>query len=406
MKRELLQPGSMFGGMMLIAGSCIGAGMLALPVLMGLCGLSLSLVMLFLSWAFMTFTALLLVEVNGWFYKQVNIVSMAETAFGKIGRLISWMLYLFLFYSLLVAYIAASGDMVSHYLSRGFPAYMASIFFVCFFGVIVYFGTKPVDFLNRFFMIGLVIFYMAMIVAGSRLIHFSYFRYIDFKYFLFPLPVLITSFGFHNMIPSLTAYMKGNLRRMRYTILGGSLIALCVYLIWVVLVLGSVPTIGKGGLLEGYRQGIESSQILQNALSNPWVVFFSGGFAFFAIITSFLAQSLGLMHFLADGLKVELSYRNNGWLCLLALAPPTLCALIYPGIFFQALNFAGGFCAVILFGLLPALMAWHGRYGKKITSSYHVTGGKLALIAIIIFSTFVAVSELVKLAYKMGINKL
>ncbi|NGX44712.1 MAG: hypothetical protein K1060chlam3_00887, partial [Candidatus Anoxychlamydiales bacterium] len=38
MKKLKFQPGSVLGGMLLIAGSCIGAGMLGLPVLLGLTG--------------------------------------------------------------------------------------------------------------------------------------------------------------------------------------------------------------------------------------------------------------------------------------------------------------------------------------------------------------------------------
>ena len=39
--------GSVLGGMLLIAGSCIGAGMLGLPILTGLSGLMPSLFMFF-----------------------------------------------------------------------------------------------------------------------------------------------------------------------------------------------------------------------------------------------------------------------------------------------------------------------------------------------------------------------
>ena len=38
-------------------------------------------------------------------------------------------------------------------------------------------------------------------------------------------------------------------------------------------------------------------------MKSKLVVTFAAWFSFFAIVTSFLAQSLGLMHFIADGLK-------------------------------------------------------------------------------------------------------
>src|SRR5207237_9108704 len=58
---------------------------------------------------------------------------------------------------------------------------------------------------------------------------------------LFSLPILVVSFGFQNMIPGLTSYFHGDLKKVRWTILGGSLSTLLVYLVWSILVLGVVP---------------------------------------------------------------------------------------------------------------------------------------------------------------------
>ncbi len=389
-----LKPGSVFGGMLLIAGSCIGAGMLGLPILLGLTGFFPSLILLLVSWVFMTYTGLLLIEVNGWFYERVNIISMAEKAFGSIGRLISWTLYLFLFYSLLVAYIAGSGKLFSSFLPFAISQNISGIIFVIFFGILVYFGTKVVDFSNRLLMAGLVLTYLIMIFLGISKVNPSLFLHVDMKYFLLPLAVLITSFGFHNMIPSVTAYMKGDLKRTKIAILGGSFSALVIYLFWIVLIVGIVPVGGKFGLLQAYDLGAEATISLRNILESKAVVTFAAWFSFFAIVTSFLAQSLGLMHFIADGLKVKPNYKNNWWLALLAIVPPLIFALSYPNIFFKALGFAGAYCAVIIFCIFPALMVWIGRYINKETSSYHVKGGKISLILVISFSIVIIVNQL------------
>ncbi len=386
MKRFKREPGSIYGGVMLIAGSCIGAGMLGLPVLLGLTGFFPALILLVVSWIFMTFTGLLLIEVNGWFYERVNIISMSQRAFGKIGKMISWVLYLFLFYSILVAYIAGSGKLFSSFLPFEISQNISSIFFVIFFSILVYFGTKIVDFSNRFFMIGLVITYLLMIFWGISKVQASLFTHVNFKYFLLPLAVLVTSFGFHNMIPTLTAYMKGDLQKTKKAIIGGSLLALGIYLFWVILVLGTVPVDGYYGLYNAFIQGNEATISLRNILQSKLVITFAAWFSFFAIATSFLAQSLGLMHFIADGLKVRPNAKNNWWLVILAILPPTIFALSYPNIFFKALGFAGAYCAVIIFCIFPALMVWIGRYIKKETSSYHAKGGKISLILVLLFS--------------------
>ncbi|MES2274310.1 MAG: aromatic amino acid transport family protein, partial [Chlamydiota bacterium] len=217
------------------------------------------------------------------------------------------------------------------------------------------------------------------------------------KYLLLPLPVLVVSFGFQNMIPSLTAYMKGDLKRVRLTILGGSLITLAVYVVWSLLVLGVVPFEGTGGILDSYQKGEEATLALKTALGSNSLSHFAQGFAFFAIVTSFLAQGLTLTHFLADGFKISLKPKYVWKLCFLALVPPLLLALYKPQIFFKALSFAGGICAMILFGILPVLMAWIGRYRKNLTSNYHVAGGKLALMGAFFFAFLVIGCELVRI---------
>lgn len=390
--------GSVIGGSLLVAGSCVGAGMLALPILTGLSGFFPSLSMLLLSWAFMTFTALLLVEVNGWFSKQTNLVSMSEQSLGKGGKWVAWISYLFLFYSLLVAYISASGSVFSAIIESllhiSVPAWSASLFFTVLFGWIVYLGTRPVDLFNRVLMVGLIVAYLGMIGLGITQIHPKLLLHSAPKYMLLSLPVLVVSFGFQNMIPSLTAYMKGDIQRVRMTILIGSLITLAIYLIWSLLVLGVVPFKGPGGILESYEKGEEATIALRAALGSSSIGYFAQGFAFFAIVTSFLAQGLTLTHFLADGFKVSMNRQNLIGLCLLALAPPFIFSLLDPQIFFKALSFAGGICAMILFGILPILMVWTGRYRKKVSSQYHVSGGKWVLSFGFLFALLVIGCEL------------
>jgi tyrosine-specific transport protein len=383
--------------MLLVAGSCIGAGMLALPILTGLAGFFPSLLALFAAWAFMTFTGLLLVEVNGWFAKQVNFVTMAHEAVGAKGRLAAFLSYLFLFYSLLVAYTAASGSIFSAILEALFglamPPWTASVFFTLLFGVIVYLGTRPVDLFNRVLMAGLILSYLGMIGLGISRIDPALLLHSAPEHMLLSLPVLVISFGFQNMIPSLTAYMRGDLKRVRLTILGGGGITLVIYLIWSLLVLGVVPT---DAIAASYSRGEEATIALKSVLGSTAISHFAQGFAFFAIVTSFLAQGLTLTHFLADAFKLTPSKKNLWWLCSLALIPPLIFALYNPQIFFRALSFAGGICAMVLFGLLPVAMVWVGRYQRKHSSDYHVCGGKPALVAALAFALFVIGCEIAR----------
>lgn len=390
--------GSIFGGMLLITGSCIGAGMLALPILSGLSGFFPSLIMFFCAWAFMTLTALLLIEVNGWFSTKVNLVTMVGKTLGRPGKIVCWVFYLFLFYALLVAYIAGSGSLLASILEQHFrlivPNWGGSLLFVILFGLVVFRGTRPVDLWNRFLMIFKIAAFLGLVFLGASHVQTEYLMRSDPQYAVFALPVLVISFGFHNMIPTITNYMGGNLKKVRHSIILGGLFALVIYLVWQIIVLGIVPLEGENGILNSLKNGEEASQAVAGILGSSWASYFTTLLAFFAILTSFLAQSLSLTHFLADGLKVSYKRHEEGALVMLALIPPLLLAIYFPNIFFKALNFAGGICAVILFGILPVLMVWKGRYHQKLKAPWQVKGGRGLLAVIFLFALFIAFFQL------------
>lgn len=394
----MYKKGGVVGGMLLITGSCVGAGMLGLPIMTGLAGFYPSLVAFFGVWAFMTLTGLLLVESNGWFSKKVNLSTMVEHTLGKRGKIACWVLYLFLFYSVLVAYIAGIGGLVStilkEYFAISFPSWGGSLFFVLLFGVVVYLGTRPVDLWNRVLMIGKIAVFIGLVFLGVKHIQPELLNRSAPRYALYALPILVISFGFHNMIPSLTTYFHHDLKKVRLTIILGGLFALVIYLIWQIIVLGIVPLEGESGILATLKAGGEASQSLVGILKSNWVSYCATFLAFFAILTSFLAQALSHTHFLADGLKLKNKKHEDLFLVLLTLVPPLFLAILYPHIFLEALNFAGGICAVILFGIMPVMMVWIGRYKKGISAHYRVFGGKPLLVAIFLVALFITFFQL------------
>ena len=66
------------GSILLITGTCVGAGMLGLPISTSPLGLGLSLLVIIAVWALMCFTGLLVLEVTLWFKEDVSYISMAD----------------------------------------------------------------------------------------------------------------------------------------------------------------------------------------------------------------------------------------------------------------------------------------------------------------------------------------
>ncbi|MCH9621142.1 MAG: Tyrosine-specific transport protein [Chlamydiia bacterium] len=389
------QPGSILGGSLLISGSCIGAGMLGLPILTGFAGLFPSMIMFFLAWALMTATALLLVEASSWFAYHEGFPTMIGTLLGSFFRALCVILFLILFYSLLVAYIADSGihtaSAIAFFSDTEVKTWACSTVFVVLFGWMIYLGTRSVDILNRFLMIIKITAFVILLLFSIRLIDPSNFLYTDLKYTFFPLPILIISFGFHNMIPTITHYMKGDITRVRHSILLGSIITLSIYILWIFVTLGSLPINGDGGIAFSYRNGLDAAAALN--LLYPSIATPASLLAFAAILTSFLAQSISITHFFCDGLKLNDRIRPPIGIILLTLIPPLVVAQWHPEIFYKALSF-GGIIAVILFGLFPVMMVYKGRYLENRESSYKLFGGKVTLLFLFSFSLFIVISRL------------
>lgn len=385
--------GSLFGAMLLIAGCCIGAGMLGLPVISSVAGFKPSLAMFVFSWLFMMTTALLLLEVNLWFKNDVSLITMAGRTLGNWGKATAWACFAFLFYALGVAYIAGSGELIVSFINAfapvQLPSWVGGLAVSVIFGGFVYLGTFAVDLFNRILMAGLVITYLLLVALGAPHIDPANLTYQNWSVIALIAPVMIISFGFHNMIPSLTTYLNGDIRRLRLAIILGSSLPLLIYIVWEWLILGLVPPDSGEGFQQVVDQGRMATEILKQAAGSLWVGEVAQYFAFFAIITSFLGNSLSFVDFLADGLQVKKDARGKLLLCLLVIAPPFILSMVYPRIFLLALNYAGAFGAVILFGILPALMVWSGRYVEGIKGTRIVPGGKLVLGAVILFALWV-----------------
>lgn len=395
-----IKASSLLGGILLIAGCCIGAGMLGLPVLSAMAGFVPATFIFIICWLFMVSTGLLLLEVNLWFGEDINIVTMAERTLGAPGKWVSWFVFLFLFYCLMVAYVAASGslmaDLMEQCIGWSLSHALGSLAFCLLFGLLIYLGTGAVDWFNRILMLGLILSYVLLISMGFNHVDTSLLKHQDWHAAAMVVPAVIVSFGFHNLVPSLNNYFKGQVKTLVTAIFIGSAIPLVIYLLWEWLILGLVPLANFKGALD---QGELATHALKTAVGVSWILDIAQAFAFFAIITSFLSVALSFVDFLADGLNIKKTAQGKIFLISLVLLPPFICSLIYPSVFLMALNYAGGFGAATLFGILPALMAWKGRYQSPDNPDrlHLVPGGKPVLVAIIVFALAVMILTYVTL---------
>jgi tyrosine-specific transport protein len=388
------------GGILLIVGTSIGGGMLALPVANAATGFWQSSLFLLLCWAFMTLGAFFILEANLYLPRGKHMVSMAAATLGNYGLLAAWISYLFLLYTLLSAYVSGGADVLNSLLLKTglhLNEWQASTLFTLIFGLIVYGGIYSVDYANRVLMFGKLAVYCLLVLLIAPYVELSHFQHADIKYITSSIMILITSFGFAIIVPNLRDYFNDDVKQLKRVIFIGSLIPLICYIAWDAVIIGSLPSSGEHGL-ESLMNNPHTTSALAHLLSekvNNKMI--SGLFNFFTsicMLTAFLGVSLCLYSFLADGLKLREKGKQGVGLFFLTFIPPLILVLYYPGAYIHALSYAGIFCIILLL-LLPALMCYFGR--RKYQSPFLVPGGQWSQLAVIGISIILLISELWKL---------
>ena len=377
------------GGVLLIVGTSIGGGMLALPMAAAAGGYFHSLFLFLGAWLVTVLAAFYILEANLWLPAGANLVSMAKATLGKYGQAVTWLAYLLLLYSLLSAYIAGGADLLDNVFLLAHihsPHWLSAVLFVAALGTVLYYGVHSVDWANRGLMSTKLVAYVLLILLVSPHIQLMKLESGHLLLLSGAVMVIITSFGYATIIPTLRGYFKGNVNALRLTIAIGSLVPLVSYLLWDMVVQGSIAGSGPHGLAQMVQSPHSVSDLttaLSTRLGSDMLSKVTHLFTSICIATSFLGVSLCLSDFLTDGLKMN--HRPGGrWMVMaLTLLPPLAIILFYPGIFIMGLNYAGIFCVMLLI-LLPALMVWSGRYVKKMGGGYEVMGGKPFIIAEIV----------------------
>ncbi|MBG2913264.1 tyrosine transporter TyrP [Proteus cibarius] len=371
------------GSVFIVAGTTIGAGMLAMPLAAVGIGFSTMMLLLVGLWLLMSYTALLLVEVYQYNDPHTGLGSIAKRYLGVGGQVITGLALLLLMYALTTAYISGAGELLSATLSswigHELSVTQGIIIFTVIGGAVVGIGTTSVDMINRLLFTAKVFFLIFMLVV--MLPHVESVNLTSMPVaqglILAAIPVIFTSFGFHGSVPSIVSYMNGDIKKLRIIFVVGSAIPLVAYILWQIATLGAIPTNTFMGIM-AQQSGLNGLlTAIRDVVATPRVNIAVNLFAALALATSFLGVALGLFDYLADLFKRSNRATGRMQSSLLTFVPPLVCALYFPN-FVQALAYAA-IALSILALLLPALLVWKVRQEQNGTDKYKVKGGKGAL---------------------------
>lgn len=366
--------GSEIGCAALISGTTVGAGVLALPAStaeVGFIGSSFALLMV---WAYMVASALLIAEVSVETScmlgrsSGVSLLGMADVVFGR-GALRAFIGFVYggLHYAILTAYVAQGGAVTrdaSGIFSQDSPAWLSQAVFAGLLGCIVYFGSEKItERVNSILVAGVVTsFAVLAFSAGKNLDLLQLLTTGNLAKIPKAVPVLFVSLVFHNVVSNVTARLEGDFTKIRRVVVGGSLVPVVIFVIWnaVILNLASELKAPAGSVdpLELLRvQGGEVSELIN-------------AFSLFAISTSLIGFLVSLGDFVDDVRKTVFgeqpeSVSRTRWLSFAStIVPPVIIAGTKPDIFYSALDTAGLYFISVLFGAVPALLAWRQRDQK------------------------------------------
>ena len=237
---------------MIIVGTMIGGGILALPIITAKLGFVIGSILIFLVWSIMTYTAVVISDISCSMPYGSSFKTIAERYLGKGGGIVASIAFLILMYFISTAYISAAASS----LSSSFPNLdekASSLIFVVIFGSIVVLGTRFVDYANRFFIILKILVLVILCVVFNSYIEVPnlFVTPVDLGVSLIiAIPVFTTSFTSHIIVPALSDYLGKNAKDMKRIVIIGSIIPLILYIIWVFTILGVLPLHGHVSFMD------------------------------------------------------------------------------------------------------------------------------------------------------------
>lgn len=373
------------GSTLIIAGTTVGAGMLALPLASAAMGFTTATLTLLCLWGLMLFSACLMIELHQHADINATLHQLAGRFLGRYGQGLVSVTMLMLFYALCAAYISGGSEQLhskwAEWQGTSTDSKTAmTLLFTAIVALVILLGTAVVDKLNRV-LFGLKLVLLALVLSALLPnVHSDYLLSMPVEQGLVitAIPILFTSFGFHGSIPAVVKYLEGNTAALRKVMLFGSAIPFVVYVLWQGVSLGAVS---QASLIE---QGQLSAFVntLAQQVDTPRLQQFVSSFADLALLTSFLGVSLGLFEFIQDSLRRRRSTALKLPALLLTFGPPCAFALYYPQGFISALGYAA-IALALLAVIFPVVMVYRVRYGDIFPTgqqaAYQVRGGKVSL---------------------------
>ena len=393
------------GGVLILAGTAIGAGMLALPITTGPAGIVNASGLFVAACAFMMYTLFLLLEaILSAKTRHSNLISLIGEILGPTGQIVAWGCCLLLLYAVSAAYLTGGGAIL-YTVSQASPLLhlpneqSGMLVFLVVIGIVGCLRARIVDLFNRFLMMALLVSFVLLLFGTTYGTQAFTYSPGETSYLLPAVSVIFLSFTCHPVFPTICAYFKYDVQTLKKVIIIGCAVPLVFYSIWEAIILGLLPVSGDNSLLALSTAEYPVTAMIHSlevALGRHWLGLVVTWFSFFAMATSYLAVTISLVEFIDDGIALEKYSRPTAY--MVTLLPPLTFAIAYPAGFITALGYAGVFVAV-LYCIMPALMVAKLRYRSANAEAgqaeawtearFQAPGGKVVLLGVCLVSLMI-----------------
>ena len=375
---------------LLVTGNLIGAGILGMPITTGIAGFWPSMTMMVLFSIGMFFSAFVLAnEANETQNDTFNYPSLYEKYLGTTGKWVAIIANLVILYGLLIGYLAGGSKIIVGILNIPtiYEPLVLLLLFLSFTSIAIS-GMSIIKKYNTVLMLSLWIAFFVLVFMGLDGVNTKHFSHTDWGYLPMAVPMIVTGFHFHNIIPTLCRDSKWDTSIWKPIAIGMA-IGFVMNTIWIAVGIGVSPEFGNVSLNEARISGIPVTVEMSNVLQSKAFSLIGMVFAIIAITTSYVANGMGLKDFSDDFLQNTLNIHNKWAVLSVAFIPPLIVSYLFADIFLKAINIAGGIGIVLLFGVLPSIIFYKKTVSKigKISSIFFFIVFAMALF-IVTLQTF------------------
>ena len=358
-----------------VTGNMLGAGILALPVQTGLSGLIPSLAGIVLMWILMLSTAFIIAGQKSLTESATaDLPTFFQKELGTAGKWVAVVANLVILYGLLVAYISGAASVIESLFKQHVPESMLMLIFFFVATFLTLFGMNLMRKGNAVIMFvmwvtfGILVFVCAENMDTGRL------TFMDWHFLPASLPVVVTAFHFHNIIPSISRNMNHDLSAIRKAMFIGTFIGLIMNIIWVVVVIAGLPLEGtsQDTILATFQENLPATVPLSHILHSSVFTTSALLFALLAMCAAYMANGTALSSFIRDMATTYLHTSNRTLSFVFAFLPPLIISIIYPHLFLKAINVVGGVGIDLIFGILPGALLIKYNRGKKRAYGYFI----------------------------------